>query len=207
MELNLLISFFGASILLALMPGPDNIFVLTESITKGSRNGIALTLGLSSGILIHTTAAATGLSFLIQESAIAFSILKYLGAVYLLFLAYKASKDQPLKIKVAEKSPKESFGKLIRKGFLMNVLNPKVSLFFIAFLPQFISKTGFPIIYQMMVLGLIFIIVSILIFGSVALLSGRLAPYLNSSKFWNITKWGKISVLSILGISLALSNK
>ena len=207
MEINLLISFIGASFLLALMPGPDNIFVLTESLTKGPRNGLAITLGLSSGILVHTTAAATGLSFLIQESAVAFSVLKYLGAAYLFYLAYKAYKEKRFTIEPDVKSSGEPFGKLIRKGFLMNVLNPKVSLFFIAFLPQFISHSGFPIIYQMLILGLIFIMVTILVFGSIALLSGRLAPYLNSSKFWNISKWGKIGVLSILGISLALSNK
>lgn len=209
METELLLSFLGASILLTIMPGPDNIFVLTESLTKGRRNGIAISLGLSTGILIHTFAAATGLSILIQKSAIAFSIIKYIGAAYLFYLALMAMKDKkPVMGVVSEGTESEkSFVQLMRKGFLMNVLNPKVSLFFIAFLPQFISKAGFSVIYQMMILGFIFMIQTIIIFSGISVLSSRLTSYLNSPKFWNITKWSKISVYSLLGLTLALSKK
>lgn len=209
METELLLSFLGASILLTIMPGPDNIFVLTESLTKGRRNGIAISLGLSTGILIHTFAAATGLSILIQKSAIAFSIIKYIGAAYLFYLALMTMKDKkPVMGVVSEGTESEkSFVQLMRKGFLMNVLNPKVSLFFIAFLPQFISKAGFSVIYQMMILGFIFMIQTIIIFSGISVLSSRLTSYLNSPKFWNITKWSKISVYSLLGLTLALSKK
>jgi len=79
LEIGLVLSFIGASILLSLMPGPDNIFVLTESLTKRQRNGIAISVGLSIGVLIHTIAAATGLSIIIQKSAVAFSVIKYFG--------------------------------------------------------------------------------------------------------------------------------
>ena len=88
MQIELILSFLLASVLLTFMPGPDNIFVLTESITKGQKNGIAISIGLCSGVLIHTLAAATGLSIVIQKSALAFSIIKYLGAAYLFYLAY-----------------------------------------------------------------------------------------------------------------------
>ena len=192
------------------MPGPDNIFVLTESLTKGKRNGIAISLGLSVGILIHTTAAATGISIIIQQSALAFSIIKYFGAAYLFYLAILAVKDKKPTIDLisGESQEKEQkFIKLMRKGFFMNVLNPKVSLFFIAFLPQFISNSGTNVTLQMLILGFIFMIQSTLLFSLLAILSGKLTKYLNSSKFWNITKWSKVGVLSLLSITLALAKK
>lgn len=209
MQMELILSFMGATVLLALMPGPDNIFVLTESLTRGYRNGIAITLGLSTGVMIHTLAAATGLSIILQQSAMAFTIVKYLGAAYLFYLALKAVKEKPMLVDPAGQTVKvgKKFSQLYRKGFLMNVLNPKVSLFFIAFLPQFISPGGFNITIQMIILGFIFMLFTIVVFGSIAILSGRLAKYLNSSKFWNITKWSKVAVLTILGVSLALSEK
>ena len=94
MTLETIISFLSASIILTIMPGPDNIFVLTESLTSGRRTGIAISLGLASGVLIHTLAAATGLSIIIRQSAVAFSVIKYIGAAYLFFLAYKAIRDK-----------------------------------------------------------------------------------------------------------------
>ena len=96
---------------------------------------------------------------------------------------------------------------LIRKGFLMNVLNPKVSLFFIAFLPQFISQDGINITVQMIILGLIFMVQALVIFSLISILASRLTGYVNSAKFWKITKWSKVVVLSILGLTLALSGK
>ena len=209
MEIELILSFIGASILLTVMPGPDNIFVLTESITKGQRNGIAISIGLSSGILIHTIAAATGLSIIIQKSAIAFSVIKYLGAAYLFYLAVMAVKDKKpvIGIDAIKSESEKSFFQLVRKGFFMNVLNPKVSLFFIAFLPQFISNTGFAASYQMLILGFIFMIQAILIFAFISVLASKLTGVLNSDKFWNITKWSKVSVLAALGLTLAFSKK
>jgi len=191
------------------MPGPDNIFVLTESITKGQKNGIAISIGLCTGVLIHTLAAATGLSIVIQKSAVAFSVIKYLGAAYLFYLAFMATKEKPMEVTLGKKSKENTFQlfPLIRKGFLMNVLNPKVSLFFIAFLPQFISKDGINITYQMIILGLIFMIQALVIFSLISILASRLTGYVNSAKFWKITKWSKVGVLSILGLALALSEK
>lgn len=208
MAFGLVLSFLGASIILSLMPGPDNIFVLTESITKGYKNGIAISIGLSLGVLIHTIAAATGLSIIIQQSEIAFSLIKYFGAIYLFSLAYQATKDKNPVLHFDLASNKNPyFPLLIKKGFLMNVLNPKVTLFFIAFLPQFITKTGIDITIQMIILGFIFMLQALLIFSTIALLSGKLTKYVNNPKFWHITKWTKISVLSILGLILALSQK
>ncbi|MFK7773252.1 MAG: LysE family translocator [Saprospiraceae bacterium] len=209
MQIELILSFLLASVLLTFMPGPDNIFVLTESITKGQKNGIAISIGLCTGVLIHTLAAATGLSIVIQKSALAFSVIKYLGAVYLFYLAFMATKEKPMEVALGKKSTEKKFQlfPLIRKGFLMNVLNPKVSLFFIAFLPQFISPNGINITVQMIILGLIFMVQALVIFSMISILASQLTGYVNSSKFWKITKWSKVVVLSILGLTLALSGK
>ncbi len=204
MEWGTLISFFVASGLLALMPGPDNIFILTESLTKGQRNGIAISMGIGSGVLVHTTAAATGVSIIIRESATAFSIIKYLGAFYFLYLAYQAFyENRPvLNLEAGQAPEKERLFPLLRKGFLMNVLNPKVSLFFIAFLPQFVVQDGWHVIMQMLVLGFIFMFQSVVIFSLIAMLSGKLTKYVTGANFWQIAKWIKIAVLVALGLSL-----
>ncbi len=206
MELELLISFLTASVLLALMPGPDNIFVLIQSLTKGQRNGIAIAFGLSCGVLVHTTLTATGLSLVIKNSDMAYTIIKYLGSAYLFYLAYQSRKDEPISMDLKDgDTQRDGLFFLIRKGFFMNVLNPKVTLFFIAFLPQFVSPNGFDITIQMLILGLIFMIVSFVVFSFIAILAGRLTKYLNSPKFWNISKYSKIAVLFILGLMLLLS--
>ncbi len=207
MELATILSFLTASVVLSLMPGPDNIFVLTESISKGQRNGIAISLGLACGVLLHTTLAATGLSILIQQSALAFSILKYLGAAYLFYLAYQTliEKRPTLGINGSGNKTKDGLFFLLRKGFLMNVLNPKVSLFFIAFLPQFISRDGFNITLQLFILGLIFMLQAIVVFSLIAVLSGKLSRYVNRPNFWQMTKWSKVTILFVLGLTLLLS--
>ncbi|MFT7613297.1 MAG: threonine/homoserine/homoserine lactone efflux protein [Parvicellaceae bacterium] len=209
METTTVLSFLAASIALTIMPGPDNLFVLTESLTKGVRNGIAVSVGLASGVLLHTLAAALGLSFVIQNSELAFSVIKYLGTAYLLYLAFKAYQEKrpALASEKAEEHSHASPFSLIRKGFLMNVLNPKVSLFFIALLPQFLSEGGFRNSIQMILLGVIFMLQALVIFSLISLLSGSLTKYVNDPKFWNITKWSKVGVLSILGLVLALSRQ
>ncbi len=208
MEPGLILSFLGASIILTFMPGPDNIYVLTESLTRGHKTGIAISFGLVSGVLVHTLAAATGISIIIQQSAIIFETLKYFGAAYLFYLAWGAYNEKPTKVEFGKKLPSEkSFFHLVRKGFLMNVLNPKVSLFFIAFLPQFITSNGFNPIYQMIILGLIFMIQAFIIFSMVSILSGRFSEQLNNTKFWHRTKWLKTIILAMLGITLLLAKK
>lgn len=207
MELQMILSFLGASVLLSLMPGPDNIYVLTESLINGKRNGVAISTGLSIGVLIHTLAAATGLSIIIQQSEMVFSLIKYLGAAYLFYLAFMSTKEKKQEVDTTQNSisDKDSVFKLIRKGFFMNVLNPKVSLFFIAFLPQFITPVGFNPTIQMIILGVIFMIQALLIFSLVAIFSGSLTKYINHPRFWNITKWSKVIVLTVLGILLVIS--
>ncbi len=205
MALELIIAFLGASVLLALMPGPDNIFVLTESVSKGQRNGIGVAIGLGCGVLVHTTIATTGLAFVIQQSEMTFSMIKYLGAGYLFYLAYQSFLETTPTLDLrTDRVQQVSFFSLVRKGFLMNVLNPKVSLFFIAFLPQFITDDGWNVTTQLLILGFIFMLQTMVVFSSIAVLAGQLTTYVNRPQFWLITKWSKVIILSVLGLMLLL---
>lgn len=187
---------------MAAMPGPDNIFVITESIAKGARNGVLISFGLNSGILIHTIAATTGVSLILKQSELAFQVIQYLGAAYLLYMAYGAFKEKPIKLNSDNLERTKGY-RLIRTGFIMNVLNPKVSLFFIAFLPQFVdTKEAWSEPIQMIVLGGIFMITGFLTFSSFALLASQLRRPLSSPSFWKVVKWIKVSVLLILTVYL-----
>lgn len=207
MDLQLLIGFLTASIALALMPGPDNIYVLTESISKGWRQGVGITTGLVSGVLIHTTLVATGFSVIVFEYPLAFNILKVLGTMYLLYMAYGAINEAPMDVEFGPSSNREPLLKLVRKGFWMNVLNPKVTLFFMVLLPQFVSSTpgAWTPMYQMIFLGLVFILCSFVIFSGIALVAGSLASIIKNPTFWIITKWIKVLVLLGLAVVLVLS--
>jgi threonine/homoserine/homoserine lactone efflux protein len=199
MELGVFLSFCLASFLMALSPGPDNIYVLTESLAKGARNGLWIAFGLNSGVVVHTLLAATGLSLILKQSELAFSVVSYLGAAYLLYLAYQASREElqfELETKSAEKST--AAFKLYRTGVLMNLLNPKVSLFFIAFLPQFLGKGSLPLFWQACILGVSFLVIGFVTFGSLALLADRLRTYFLNPKFIKGMKWMKVLVLLVL---------
>ncbi len=207
MDISTIISFLLASMALTVMPGPDNIFVLTESITRGSRAGIMISIGLILGIIIHTVLAATGISIIIQQSDLLFRIIKYIGAAYLFYLAYQAASDKRIAIDLSSNSDpanRISGIKLIRQGFFMNVLNPKVSLFFLALLPQFITPDGWSVPSQMIGLGLVFMIQGIILFVIIALAAGQLSTLVAKSSFWSTMKWVKVCVLLVLGLSLLL---
>jgi len=208
MDLELLISFLLASITLSLMPGPDNVFVLTESITKGKRNGIIISAGLSSGIIVHTIVIATGLSVLVQQSPYVFTGIKIFGATYLLYLAYLTYKEKTTSVSISNEGSnldvKEKWFKLYKKGFIMNVLNPKVTLFFIAFLPQFVNKDGFSFSFQIIILGILFMLQAFFVFSIIAIVAEKLRSYLNSNVFWEKVKWIKMTILILLAGFLVL---
>ena len=201
--LEALITFFIASVLLALAPGPDNIFVLTQSALRGKSAGIAVMFGLCTGLIGHSCAVAFGVAVIFQTSALAFSILKYVGAGYLLYLAWGAFRASTEKI---ESKPNGSLNhwKLYRRGIIMNITNPKVSLFFLAFLPQFADPTRGPVALQILLLGGLFIAATILIFGSIALLAGTLGEWLNrSARVQKILNWVAGTVFVGLALKLA----
>jgi threonine/homoserine/homoserine lactone efflux protein len=172
--------FFAASALLALTPGPDNIFVLTLSALHGRKAGLLVTLGLCTGLIGHTVAVAIGIAALFQASAIAFTVLKIAGACYLLYLAWGAFRASASHLEAKADVPL-SGPQLYRRGIVMNLTNPKVSIFFLAFLPQFADPARGSLTLQMIVLGGIFMLAALLVFSAIAAAAGSLGQWLNRS--------------------------
>ncbi len=144
-----LITFFTAAVLLALVPGPDNIFVLTQSALRGRSSGIVVMLGLCTDLIVHSVAVALGVAVIFQTSSVAFSILKFIGAGYLIYLAWQAFRAPAEEIS-GKSGTKIGHGQLYRRGIIMNITNPKVAIFFLAFLPQFADPAKGSITIQMM---------------------------------------------------------
>jgi threonine/homoserine/homoserine lactone efflux protein len=180
LSIETIVTFSVASIALGVAPGPDNLFVLTQSALHGRSAGIAVMLGLCTGLIGHSLAVALGVAAVFQTSALAFSVLKIIGAGYLLYLAWKAFRASAEKLG-GEQGGEIGRWKLYRRGIIMNITNPKVSIFFLAFLPQFVDARRGPISLQILALGGLFILATILVFGSVALLAGTLGAWLNRS--------------------------
>ncbi len=188
LDSNTILMFMTASTVLAFAPGPDNIFVLTQSIVSGKTSGIYVTLGLCTGIIFHTIIVALGLAAIFQTSVAAFNILKFLGAAYLLFLSYKSFEASKSNISL-NGSRKLPGLHLYRRGIIMNVTNPKVSIFFLAFLPQFTNPAGGNITLQLIFLGFLFIVVTFFVFSFISILAGMISRWLmkseNSEKLLN----------------------
>ena len=198
-----LVTFFAASVLLALALGPDNIFVLTQSALHGKVAGLLVTLGLCTGLIVHTTAGAFGVAVIFQASALAFTALKLCGAGYLLYLAWGAWRATATDIS-ASADVGLSLAMLYRRGIIMNVTNPKVSIFFLAFLPQFADPARGSLTLQMVLLGGVFILATILIFGTIALLAGTLGRWLARSDKAQIIM-NRVASLVFVGLALKLA--
>lgn len=179
MDLANYLSFLGAAILLTLAPGPDNMYILTKSLSAGPRQGVTLAMGLATGPLWHTLLVMVGVAAFIQSSPASFMVLKYCGAAYLLYLSYGAFRSKGASIKagdVVDKSKSFALYKRgFKRGFLMNASNPKVLLFFLAILPQFVQPNGFlsPSL-QIGLLGLTFSIQAAILFSIAAICAGQL---------------------------------
>jgi threonine/homoserine/homoserine lactone efflux protein len=200
-------AFFLASTLLAIAPGPDNVFVLTQSALHGKLSGLVVMFGLCTGLLVHTGAVAFGVAVIFQASALAFTLLKVIGASYLLYLAWQTFRASPEQIHMNGDQQK-SLGTLYRRGIIMNVTNPKVSIFFLAFLPQFADPERGSISLQMIALGCIFIMATILVFGAVALIGGALGDWLNRSmRAQRVMNWVAGTVFVGLAIKLVTVEK
>jgi threonine/homoserine/homoserine lactone efflux protein len=196
-------AFFAASVLLALAPGPDNIFVLTQSALHGRLSGLVVTMGLCTGLICHTLAVAMGVAAIFQVSTLAFASLQFAGAAYLLYLAWQAFRAAAITAPTGgnDKIPP---GRLYRRGILMNITNPKVSVFFLAFLPQFSDPARGGLPGQLIVLGLTFIVSTILVFGTIALLAGTLGRYFSgSAKVQRTLHWLAGTVFVGLALTLA----
>ncbi len=200
-----LIIFIGSSIVFTVAPGPDVLFTITQGITKGRKAGVMTAMGLGLGNTVHTAAAALGLSVIFRTSEIAFFTFKVFGAAYLFYLAYKTIRHRNEAV-----SPEKGGGgetsaiATLAKGFIMNVLNPKVALFFLAFLPQFAHPEMGNIPLQISVLGLIFIAQVLVVFGLFGYFAGSIGSVIMRNPRFS-RRMSDISALVFIGIGIKLA--
>lgn len=205
MPIDIFLSFFSTCTLLALSPGPDNIFVLLQSALYGIRIGIYIVFGLCTGLLFHTFFVIISIEYIIKISPSAFLALRIIGALYLLYLAYLTIKSTPISLDTEKENhtPTMSLWQYYQRGILMNISNPKVTLFFLAFLPQFIYSTAIPMSRQLLVLGGIFILATFLTFNSIAIFSGYFGRLIKrSSKMQQ--RLNTITAIVFIGLAIKL---
>jgi RhtB (resistance to homoserine/threonine) family protein len=202
-------TFLAAAILLNLTPGNDTVFILSKSMAQGRRAGIVSALGISSGCVIHTVFAALGLSAVISKSAIVFSVVKYAGAAYLLYVGWKMTRDQSgIDAAVSTRNERTRYLEIYRDALLTNVLNPKVALFFLAFLPQFVAPGTRDVFLPFLILGFVFVTTGTIWCLALALSSSFISERLkNNAKISGAINKICGAVLIVLGIKVALADK
>ena len=197
--------FFGAALALLVVPGPAVVYIVTQSIDQGRRAGLASTGGIFSGTLVHVALATVGLSALLASSVVAFDVVKYAGAAYLIVVGLRrlAGRERA----DASGAPRDrGLGRLYRQGIVVNVLNPKTALFFLAFLPQFVDPSRGAAWRQILVLGLLFACLGFVTDGTWALVAGTLGDWLRgNTRYLGIQRIVSGSVFVALGAVAALS--
>jgi threonine/homoserine/homoserine lactone efflux protein len=178
-EVDALVLFSAAALVVLLIPGPAVLYVVVQSAEHGRVAGLASVAGLHLGTLVHTAAAAVGLSALLVSSAVAFSVVKYAGAAYLVYLGIRRllTRDPP----PGTSAPAQPLAKLFRQGVIVNVLNPKTAVFFLAFLPQFVDPDG-TVWTQVVVFGIAFVLLGLVTDGAYALAAGSLGAWMRRSR-------------------------
>ncbi|MDQ4082358.1 MAG: LysE family translocator [Actinomycetota bacterium] len=202
-DASTLLLFVGASVALLVVPGPAVVYVVTRSVDQGRRAGIVSVLGIETGTLVHALAAAVGLSALIASSATAFTVVKYAGAAYLVYLGVRKllQREQP-----DEERLPSADARLFLEGVVIQLLNPKVAIFFLAFLPQFVDPARGAIALQTLVLGTLFTLLAVMSDGAYALFAGAAGRWLGAgrgSRRWLARSSGGVYVA--LGATAALS--
>lgn len=196
------VSFFGIAVLLALSPGPDNLFVLTQSMVGGRSAGLWVVLGLCTGVIGHTLAVSVGLAAVFAASPTAFLVVKLAGVAYLLYLAWGALRAG-LATPDDKRPPRQTGAQLYRRGIIMNLTNPKVTIFFLAFLPQFASPARGSIGLQMLMLGSLFMLATLLVFSAVAVFSGAVGERLQRSP--GVQRWlNRAAGVVFIGLAIKL---
>jgi threonine/homoserine/homoserine lactone efflux protein len=203
-DISTLLLFSGAAILLIITPGPDMLYVIARSLGQGRTAGIISALGVCAGVFVHILAAAIGLSALLMSSNLAYTIVKYAGAAYLVYLGIHTLLRRSPQLGVVIQT-KASLPAIFFQGVLSNALNPKVALFFLAFFPQFINPTLGKATWQVLILGLIFVLLAVLIMVLLAIFSSAVGHWLHrQTGFAKIQKWVMGSIFIGLGVRLAL---
>jgi threonine/homoserine/homoserine lactone efflux protein len=197
--------FVGAALLLLVVPGPSVLYIVTQSVSHGRRAGIVSVAGITTGTLVHIAAATVGLSALLASSALAFDVVKYLGAAYLIAVGIRRLAGLERSAGPQARDTRD-LGRLYRQGIVVNTLNPKTALFFLAFLPQFVDPgRGTPWL-QILALGLLFAALGFFSDGAWALVAGTLGERLRGSRrFPAVQRYVSGSVFVGLGAVAALS--
>lgn len=202
------IFFLGAAFLICISPGPDMIFVMASAIHRGVKGGIIAAFGMAAGMLVHTILAVTGLSLILTTSELLYNIVQLAGGCYLLYIGYITFKESKLKLSIDKKDEK-SLAKVFRFALITNILNPKVAVFYISFLPQFIDPDLGNIKTQLLILGVTFLILGFLVDALVGILSGKVKVILSSkpniAKTLNIISaciFVGLGILAIVSVSI-----
>ncbi|NOT09447.1 MAG: LysE family translocator [Gemmatimonadales bacterium] len=202
-----LTGFVATAVVLLLIPGPGVLYIVARSLSQGQRAGLVSVLGLSAGALVHVTAATAGLSAILLTSAAAFDVVKALGAGYLIYLGMRTlfARRPPDGVEV---SPPRSSYRLFTDGVVVSVLNPKIAVFFLAFLPQFVEPSRGPVPQQVLLLGLIYVVLALLTDSAYALLAGSLRHWLGGRVIQGPLPRYTSGVLYVgLGVSTALTGR
>lgn len=199
------IVFIGTAIALNVAPGPDVLYILTKTISGGKRIGIASSLGVCTGALFHVVIAAVGLSAILLTSTLAFIIVKYIGVGYLLYLAFQAFRSSGANFAVNDNGQvKDSAWKAFKQGVLIDILNPKVAIFFMAFLPQFLREGQGSTSWQLLYLGVLVIVIAIIIEILYVLLASKISHKIRTNKNYALWLDRVVGVIFVgLGIKLA----
>ena len=200
-----LMLFCATAFVLIITPGPNQVYIIARSTSQGRKAGLLSALGVDTGTLVHVIAASFGLSALLASSAIAFNVVRYAGAGYLIYLGFRtwlSRSDSSDHFTVAFKSGKRIFF----QGMLTNILNPKAALFFLAVLPQFVNAPRGNVTEQMLILGGLFTLIGLIIDFVVAILAGSAGIWLRrKTGFQRIQKWAAGGVYFLLGLGTVLT--
>ena len=202
------VTFLTAAILLNISPGPDMAFILGQTAKGGVKSGFLAIFGIWMGAFVHIIFAALGLSAILTTSAVAFSIVKWMGVAYLIWLGIQAIKSKGISISIKDRNSNKRSMKIFKQGVLVTVLNPKVAIFFLAFLPQFVEAGAGPVSMQLFLHGSLIIVIAGFVELPLILIGGKLVGYLNNNV--QISRWLDRSLGTLfigLGIELAISDR
>lgn len=206
LDVSVLLAFVPIAIALIVSPGPDSIYTLTRSVSDGQSAGVMAALGSSTGSIVHTTGAVLGLSAILRTSALAFTVVKFVGAAYLVYLGiqtFRKSDEFEISPESTSYTPTESF----QSALLINVLNPKVAVFFLAFLPQFV-QTGSNVTLQIFTLGMLFASLGFVYQALLAIFSARARQVISERELvQTLLRTASGSVLIGFGLNLAFEER